>query len=82
MFLMRYRESIVRKRNKKHGTQDPMPNYEGITTLNSWKNNMFIEDDNRKQDIRRLFILERISMDHSKWIGKHNGDGTYDVNAL
>ena len=72
----------MREKNKKYGTQDPMPSYENITTLNSWKNNMFIEDDNRRQDMRRLFRLEWISVEHSKWIGEHNGDGTYDINAL
>ena len=59
-----------------------MPSYDDITALNSWKNNMFVESDDRRQDIRRLFRLEWISMEHSKWIGKHNGDGTYDINAL
>ena len=71
----------MRKRNERCGTQDPMPSCEGAFALNAWKSNMFVEDDDGRRDMRRLFPEEWRCMEHSKWVGKHNGDGTYDINA-
>ena len=64
------------KQNQRHGTQDPVPSREGMFALNTWKSNMFIEDDNRRLDMRRVLTEEWRAMGHSKWVGKHNGDGT------
>ena len=48
----------MRKRNERCGTQDPMPSCEGAFALNAWKSNMFVEDDDGRRDMRRLFPEE------------------------
>ena len=81
LFLARCRENLMRRRNERHGTQDPMPSCEGVFTLNTWKSNMFAENDDRRRDMRRLFPDEWRCMEFSQCVGKHNGDGTCDINA-
>ena len=31
--------------------------------------------------LARSTIVSAVVVEFSKWVGKHNGDGTYDINA-
>ena len=81
MFLARCREELTSERNVRHGTQDPMPSHDGAFALNTCRSNMFVENDDRRHDMRRMFSDEWRCMEFSQCVGEHNGDGTCDINA-